>query len=62
MPLVFLFLNVKVIYKVIYKVRMFAPHRVAMRGNILFVNIEDANLAAVKRKVLECRGLDWIVQ
>lgn len=41
---------------------MFAPHRVAMRGNILFLNIKDANLAAVKRKALEFRGLDWIAQ
>ena len=41
---------------------MFSPHRVAMRGNILFLNIKDTNLAAVKRKVLECRGLDWIAQ
>lgn len=41
---------------------MFAPHRVAIRQNMLFLNIKDANLAAVKRKVLECRALDWIAQ
>lgn len=41
---------------------MFALHGVVMGRNILSLNVKDANLAAVKRKTLECRGLDWIVQ
>lgn len=41
---------------------MFALHRVVMGGNMLSLNVKDANLAAFKRKALECRGLDWIAQ